>query len=310
MSNITIDGRSVAFPPGATVLETALANGIDIPRLCYHPALKPSGGCRLCLVEIEGRPNPAPSCGLACEEGMVVRTQSEQLTRMRRDIIELFVSEHPLDCATCDKDGACDLQKYADQYGLTETSFDFELSRTLLPGRQPVLRARPPVLHPVRQVRARLRRDRGHERHRLCRPRLCEPHRHTLRRADGGLLLRLLRQLRPGLPDRRAAAQAAPRPGPRGGLHAAAHHLRLLRCRLQRGVRDARTSRSSTPGAIREAPVNGEFLCVKGRSGWDFVSSPERLTQPMVRKDLAYELGLTAEPWQLPNTSAAQGAGP
>ena len=59
----------------------------------------------------------------------------------------------------------------------------------------------------------------------------------------------------------------------------------------------------------REAPVNGEFLCVKGRSGWDFVTSPERLTQPLVRKDLAYELGLTAEPWQLPNTTPLKAQG-
>ena len=100
MNTITINGQTIDFAPGATVLETALAHGIDIPRLCYHPALKPSGGCRLCLVEIEGRPMPSPSCGLAAADGMNVQTESDRLTTMRRDIIDLFISEHPMECET------------------------------------------------------------------------------------------------------------------------------------------------------------------------------------------------------------------
>jgi len=83
----------------------------------------------MCIVEIEGRPNPIPSCGLSCTEGMVIRTQSDQLTEMRRDIIDLFVSDHPLNCVICDKNGACDLQKYAYEYNVQETSYDFEVSR-------------------------------------------------------------------------------------------------------------------------------------------------------------------------------------
>jgi NADH-quinone oxidoreductase subunit G len=129
MATITIDGRELELQAGATVLETALANGIDIPRLCYHPELIPSGGCRLCVVELEGRPNPIPSCGLAATDGMVIRTQSDQLHEMRRDIIDLFVSDHPLNCVVCDKNGACDLQKYAYMYNIAETSYDFEVAR-------------------------------------------------------------------------------------------------------------------------------------------------------------------------------------
>ena len=83
MSTITIDGQAIEFTPGATVLETALANSIDIPPLCYHPDLQPSGGCRLCTVEVEGRGAPAASCGLAAEEGMVIHTRSDQLTAYR-----------------------------------------------------------------------------------------------------------------------------------------------------------------------------------------------------------------------------------
>ena len=72
VSTITIDGRVLEYSPGATVMEVALANGIEIPRLCYHPELRPSGGCRLCTVEVEGAPKPVPACGLVCREGMVV----------------------------------------------------------------------------------------------------------------------------------------------------------------------------------------------------------------------------------------------
>ena len=131
MITLTIDGQPISVTPGTTAMDAALANGIDIPRLCHHPDLKPSGGCRLCLVEVDGRPNPIPSCGLACEPGMVIRSQSDQLTALRRDTIDLFVSDHPLDCVTCDKAGACALQKYAYDYGITETSHDFKLGRTL-----------------------------------------------------------------------------------------------------------------------------------------------------------------------------------
>ena len=131
MIELTIDGQIIQTAEGKSVMEAALANGIEIPHLCYHPELSVSGGCRLCVVEIEGWTDPMASCGLACQDGMVVRAQSEQLSDMRRDIIDLFVSDHPLDCVTCDKAGDCLLQKYAYEYGITETCHDFELARTL-----------------------------------------------------------------------------------------------------------------------------------------------------------------------------------
>ena len=115
MTGLTINGKSIEAAAGATVLEAALTNGIDIPRLCYHPDLAPSGGCRMCLVEIEGNPDPQASCGLQCADGMVINTVTEQVEAIRRDMIDLLVSDHPLDCVTCDKSGSCDLQDYAYQ---------------------------------------------------------------------------------------------------------------------------------------------------------------------------------------------------
>ena len=90
MITLTIDGRAVEVAPGTTVMEAALAYGVDIPRLCYHPDLVPSGGCRLCLVEVAGHPEPIPACSLPCTPDMVVHTQSAQLHTLRRDIIDLF----------------------------------------------------------------------------------------------------------------------------------------------------------------------------------------------------------------------------
>ncbi len=82
MITLTIDGKTIQAKPGTTVLEAAHANGIEIPHLCYHPELSISGGCRLCIVEVEGWRTPAPSCGLDCEDGMEVRTQSAAILRL------------------------------------------------------------------------------------------------------------------------------------------------------------------------------------------------------------------------------------
>ncbi|MCI0477098.1 MAG: 2Fe-2S iron-sulfur cluster-binding protein, partial [Anaerolineales bacterium] len=131
MITLTIDNQQITAERGMSVLDAALAHGIDIPRLCHHPDLSVSGGCRLCLVQVEGRPNPAPSCSLQCDNGMVIHTRTDLIEKMRRDIIDLFVSDHPLRCVVCDKNGACDLQKYAYEYGIDESSHDFEISKPI-----------------------------------------------------------------------------------------------------------------------------------------------------------------------------------
>ncbi|MBI4675608.1 MAG: (2Fe-2S)-binding protein, partial [Chloroflexi bacterium] len=77
MITLTIDNKPITAERGTSVLQAALAHGIAIPRLCHHPELSPSGGCRMCLVQIEGRPNPTPSCGLQCDNGMVIHTRTD-----------------------------------------------------------------------------------------------------------------------------------------------------------------------------------------------------------------------------------------
>ena len=122
---LTIDGRQVSVPSGTTIFGAARRLGIDIPHLCYDPALglEPTSSCRLCLVEVEGSGNPVPSCSHPVAPGMVVRTDTPHLRDTRRLIIELLLSDHPHDCLTCEKCGVCALQKYAYEYGVKESRF-------------------------------------------------------------------------------------------------------------------------------------------------------------------------------------------
>jgi formate dehydrogenase alpha subunit len=111
MVNLTIDGRAIQAPKGKTILEVADANGIFIPRLCYHPALKPIGACRICVVEVKpGPPRPIPACATPVTEGMEVNTTSERLQQIRDELMKLVLINHAMECPICDKGGECELQ--------------------------------------------------------------------------------------------------------------------------------------------------------------------------------------------------------
>ncbi|MFB3881062.1 MAG: formate dehydrogenase subunit alpha [Armatimonadota bacterium] len=120
---LTINGEQVSAHPEATLLEAALTNGIDIPRLCHDPRLEPAAACRLCVVEIEGQAGLHTSCTRLAEPGMVVWTESDAVVRSRRSTLELLLSEHNVSCTTCDADGSCLLQDYAYRYRVREKRF-------------------------------------------------------------------------------------------------------------------------------------------------------------------------------------------
>lgn len=306
MITITIDDKTFETTPEATVLEVALANNINIPRLCYHKELLPAGGCRLCIVEVEGRPNPTPSCGLQCQDGMVIQTHTKQLSQMRRDIIDLFVSDHPLDCVACDKNGNCDLQRYAYEYNISETSYDFERSRLLYQDDNPFF-------------------VRDHQYCILCGKcvRVCDEivGANAIDFAERGFTSYISTPFDVPMAESdcvfcgscvQVCPTAALMPRSRIGK---GREWELKRkhticgycgvgCSLEYVLKNGEILYAQS---YPEAPVNGEFLCVKGRYGWDFASKPDRLTQPLVRKDLAYELGLTDEPWELPETTVLKG---
>ncbi len=132
---LTIDGMSVTVPEGTSILRAAKEAGTSIPKLCATDMLEAFGSCRLCLVEIEGRPGTPASCTTPVAEGLVVRTQSERLKRLRRGVMELYISDHPLDCLTCSANGDCELQTMAGAVGLREIRFGYDGARHADPGK-------------------------------------------------------------------------------------------------------------------------------------------------------------------------------
>jgi formate dehydrogenase major subunit len=120
---LEIDGQRISAPKGTTVMRAARAAGLEIPSLCATDIVKPFGSCRLCVVEVEGRKGTPASCTTPIEEGMQVHTQSDKLMRMRKSVMELYISDHPLDCLTCSANGDCELQDMAGAVGLREVRY-------------------------------------------------------------------------------------------------------------------------------------------------------------------------------------------
>lgn len=121
--NLSIDGIAVTVPSGTSVMHAAAEAGIDIPRLCATEQLEAFGSCRLCVVEVKGRRGFPASCTTLAEEGMEVTTESDALFRLRRGVMELYISDHPLDCLTCSANGNCELQDMAGRVGLREVRY-------------------------------------------------------------------------------------------------------------------------------------------------------------------------------------------
>src|ERR1700759_2233833 len=123
---LEIDGVPVTVAAGTSVMRAAPDAGVLVPKLCATDSLEAFGSCRLCLVEIEGRRGYPASCTTPVEPGMKVRTQSDKLARLRRGSMELYISDHPLDCLTCPANGNCELQEMAGVCGLREVRYGYE----------------------------------------------------------------------------------------------------------------------------------------------------------------------------------------
>ena len=127
MINLTIDGLNVSVPEGTTILEAARTVGIDIPTLCFLKDINEVGDCRMCIVEVAGRKGFATSCIQKVEEGMVVKTNSKDVTEAREVVLDLILSNHHKDCLTCVRNGNCELQKLAQKYNLQDVEYSGEL---------------------------------------------------------------------------------------------------------------------------------------------------------------------------------------
>src|ERR1700740_2943477 len=120
---VEVDGRPVTVPEGTSVMRAAALADVKVPKLCATDTLKAFGSCRLCLVEIEGRKGYPASCATTVPPEMKIRTQSEKLTSLRKGVLDLYISDHPLECVSCPANGHCELQDVAAKVGITMTSY-------------------------------------------------------------------------------------------------------------------------------------------------------------------------------------------
>jgi formate dehydrogenase major subunit len=124
--DVVVDGIPVFVAPGTSVMRAAAEAGVAIPKLCATDSLDAFGSCRLCLVEVEGRPGTPASCTTPCTPGMKVQTQTPKVEKLRRGVMELYISDHPLDCLTCPANGDCELQDMAGVVGLREVRYGLD----------------------------------------------------------------------------------------------------------------------------------------------------------------------------------------
>lgn len=281
MAEITIDRKKIAIDDGATILEAARAGGIHIPTLCYHAQLSPVGSCRVCLVEVDGATDPVASCNTRVRDGMVVKTNSARIRKMRRAMVELVLVDHPLECPVCDKAGECELQDIVYELGITEREFEpvgtvrevNEInhfigrypSRCILCGR--CVRACENVQGA--SVMSYVQRN-GYtgEVAVVNRDTIeCEQCGQCLRVCPVGALIEQPFKYRARAWELTKTRTTCPHCG--------------VGCTLILNTKGEKIYRVTSDADS----LTGGNLCVRGRFGWDFVDSDSRLTTPMVRKN-------------------------
>jgi predicted molibdopterin-dependent oxidoreductase YjgC len=279
MLNVTIDGRDIEVAQGTTVLEAAKELGIVIPTLCHDDRLKPFGACRLCIVEIGGMPKPVTSCTTPVMDNMVVKTQSARLYRLRKTTVELLLSDHPNDCMTCIGTGDCRLQELAYQYGIRENRFAGEMRDHHRVDTNPfVVRQQDKcvmcglcvrVCEEVQGVGAIGFAERGFE------AKVIPPFGHDLdcefcgqcvSVCPTGALSGAVWAGKPRMEGVEKTNTTCTYCGCGCNIDLSSHGDKIIRV-------------DSDPSSH-----NRGWLCVKGRFGFDFINSPERLTSPMIRR--------------------------
>jgi NADH-quinone oxidoreductase chain G len=278
---LTIDGKPVTVPPGTLLIEAAKQSGIDIPSFCYYPGLALQGACRMCVVSIEKMPKLQTACTTVVTNGMVVHTANEEVKNARKAMLEFLLTNHPLDCPVCDKGGECELQDMVFTYGAAETRFletkhhEEEKKFSNL-----VYYDRPRCILCYRCIR-------------VC---------------DEGMDVNAY-----GIGFRGGHSEIIPNQGekleceecgmcidicPVGALTSGTYRYKTRPWELTYtgticnhcgdGCKTTLSIRNN--GIIRannrdHSGINGEFLCAKGRFGWDFVNSDDRVAAPRIRRD-------------------------
>lgn len=288
MIKLVINGREVETPKGSTILDACRQNGIEVPTFCYDPDLSLAGSCRMCVVEVKGRPVFVASCVAPAENGMEVETESPAIIEARKVILELLSARHEFNCLTCEKTAVCKLQDYCYQYGVTTSRFE-EGGRHAYPINDPnpfIERDYNKCIMCTRCVRACEEitaarainvKNRGHEA--------------KISTAFDGLLKdspcvfcgQCVMVCPVGALNSRVSA----------GQGRAYETEKVMTtctycgtgCTLELNVKNDRLVGVTSNRDGDNSPVNKGALCVKGRFGWDFVHSKDRLTVPLIREN-------------------------
>jgi predicted molibdopterin-dependent oxidoreductase YjgC len=277
MVTLTIDGKKVMIRKLSTVLDAVRKLDIPLPTLCYHPKLTPFGGCRLCIVEIKGIARPASACTTPVSEGMEVITTSPTLEKMRRTTLELLLSDHPDDCRVCERAGDCKLQELAYFYGIRENRFlgerriykkrdgnpfvEREMEKCILCGQ--CVR----ICDEIQGVGAIDFAYRGF------RTKICPPY-------DKDLNCEFCGQCVAVCPTGALTGKIWAQKG-RQDIHEIETVCPYCGCgcNLTLHVRKNEVIRVSS----KRDTINEGWLCPKGRFGYGFINSPERLAKPLIR---------------------------
>jgi len=283
--NITVDGRKITAPAGTLLIEACKSVGIEVPSFCYYPGLSLQGACRMCLVEIAKMPKLQTACTTVVQEGMVVNTTNETVRQARKAMLEFVLQNHPLDCPVCDAGGECELQDMTFSYGASESKLiDFKNHKNEEQWSPVVFFDRPRCILCYRCVR-------------VC---------------NEGMDVAAL-----GIQNRGSLSLIAPNQDdhleceecgmcidicPVGALTSGAYRYKTRPwemnhvstvclhcadgCKTTLGVRRQGSGNQIVRADNRDkSGINGDFLCVKGRYAFDFIEHPDRLREPLVRKN-------------------------
>jgi len=279
--NFTLDGEQLTVPAGTLVIEIARQKAIEVPSFCYYSGLSLQAACRMCLVEVEKAPKLQTACTLVPVEGMVVRTNTPQIHAARKNMLEFLLSNHPLDCPVCDKGGECELQDMTFRYGLDKSRYAEEKLH------YPEEKWSPLVYYDAPRCILCFR---------------------CVRVCDEGMDVKAL-----GVGARGVQSVILPnRPGdlaceecgmcidicPVGALTSGTYRYQTRPwemtyepvpcahcsngCKTTLSVRNNEVLRANNRD---HSGINDEFLCGKGRFGFDFMRHPERIRQPLIRRN-------------------------
>lgn len=282
MLKLTIDGKEVLAKENTTILEAARTAGIHIPTLCYLERLSPIGSCGLCVVEIGGAEGPVQACATPVSEGMSVTTSSERLLSMRRDSLKRVLAHHPLDCPICDKAGQCLLQDLVFDLGVKAEDYQPPTIRREVAYATPLIKYWPDRCVLCRRCSTACKEIKG-----ACALDFVE--------VDGNLQMSVN-------PDKCVSCGECLQVCPTGAL---TENLSDLKARAFVGKKVPTTCTYCGCGCqlelnvlnnkivsvtgVDNPGVNQGSLCVKGRFGYEFVASEERLTKPLIKRNGVFE---------------------